>query len=370
MCFATNVECDAVNLRRAIFAAYLLGVPVFAIQRSETYSNPFVEPGAFTLFHSQGPGRTLVNLAPHLKVANGTPVTMDSLTFDPKMGESELQELLQTIARAEPGEVIVLKSSQVAFIWVNVDASVQSDPTKRRVPLRFMKQQCGSLHGMVEARRGSTGKLDMATGGFPVDLAHAMTYHKLQGATLEKLIVCLNKARSGAATMQFSGLYVCATRVRTFANIRRLPGVAAQLAYVPGLRPDSDIAGFLSKQHIVNPIPGYSNVDDAADAEPGPVRHLIDTLPEDQTERNAALRAMWKPHIPPQAAESLPPQPPAAPAPKPAAKRIAPANPRGKKAIAAAAAVAVAAAPAAAVRRNPGRRAAPAPAAKRPTKKR
>jgi len=57
----------------------------------------------------------------------------------------------------------------------------------------------------------------------PVDLLFAVTYHKLQGVTLDKLILSISKHPNHLLRLALSSLYVGISRVKKLDDIRVLP---------------------------------------------------------------------------------------------------------------------------------------------------
>ena len=57
----------------------------------------------------------------------------------------------------------------------------------------------------------------------PVDLLFAVTYHKLQGITLDKLILTINKHPNPFLRLVLSSLYVGMSRVHKLSEVRVLP---------------------------------------------------------------------------------------------------------------------------------------------------
>ena len=56
-----------------------------------------------------------------------------------------------------------------------------------------------------------------------IDLAFAITYHKVQGQTMDKIILDLNKRPTTLKQLDFHAFYVGMTRVELPQHIRILP---------------------------------------------------------------------------------------------------------------------------------------------------
>ena len=72
----------------------------------------------------------------------------------------------------------------------------------------------------------------------PVDLLFAVTYHKLQGVTLDKLILSINKHPNHRLRLVLSSLYVGLSRVHTLNEIRVLPYSSEDVDYLITLKHD------------------------------------------------------------------------------------------------------------------------------------
>ena len=74
---------------------------------------------------------------------------------------------------------------------------------------------------------------------FGLSLAFAVTYHKLQGQTLDRVILDLNS--SGAARLDIPSVYVGVSRVREGKHIRMLPLQASERLRLLNLEFDKDL---------------------------------------------------------------------------------------------------------------------------------
>ena len=70
----------------------------------------------------------------------------------------------------------------------------------------------------------------------PVDLLFAVTYHKLQGVTLDKLILSINKHPNPRLRLVLSSLYVRISRIHSLREVRVLPYAAEDVDYLVMLK--------------------------------------------------------------------------------------------------------------------------------------
>ena len=227
-------------------------------------------------FVAGAPGHLLINLNPTKRLANGTPVIYHSLTFKPE-DQAKVDNLIADqrksgIVSGATIKVPVPESINVAVPSVlatddNIGERVAvTDCTHVSPSGALVLAQCivipiPLLHKCPNAgpRKHFEAKLPRAaTAGFlsgtkfdmlkyeahPVTISFALTYHKLQGQTLSKLILDLNKAPKGAGALSLRHVYVGMSRVKTANGLRILPFVSG----------GNQHGHLLSKKHCPNLI--------------------------------------------------------------------------------------------------------------------
>jgi hypothetical protein len=161
------------------------------------------------------------NISPSFGIANGTQAVLHSLTLNPE--KVDVDDVWQQISLTQPGELfelqvlplsinIVLINSQQAF---DAQASLFTDNLVVPVLLNTRSPRILKVAGRSNLPR----KLTFYDYG--IDLAFALTYFKVQGLTLERIILDLDTTvlpRIGVAAM-----YVGLSRVRQGDHIRILP---------------------------------------------------------------------------------------------------------------------------------------------------
>ena len=169
-------------------------------------------------FFVQGaPGILLENLNATSGLANGTPAILDSLLFSNDDERSIVKKLLSA---AQPGQFIQIPvpSAIIAtFPTLNrhewKHESLHDDIVK--IPLAYKSH--------IKNRIKYAKKQYVNYKSHMIDLAFAITYHKVQGQTLDKIILDLNKRPSSLKQLDFHAFYVGMTRVELPQNIRILP---------------------------------------------------------------------------------------------------------------------------------------------------
>jgi len=178
------------------------------------------------MYFVQGaPAIVLENIATEVGVANGTTCTLHSIILDPLKESTE--QHWSNMDLLAPGDIYWLPDEDIP-IFVNVEfnhmPTTQWDPTlsivKGRivVPLPMCKDK--------ECREAKTGKLkkwNFSYHTFWIELAFAVTYYKVQGQTINRIILDLNHAGSVQKKMDLASFYVGLSRVRHAEHIRILP---------------------------------------------------------------------------------------------------------------------------------------------------
>jgi hypothetical protein len=173
----------------------------------------------------RAPAMILVNVVPHLCISNGTGGIMHSLTW---ASEAETEENLARIAKGLPGELVQVSRPQYVNIVIR---SRHALPLPRVDPVTFdtlgpnpppvpAGQEMSYLFPMQlwDCRerwvgKGASRRLELpACKSHMIELGFAFTFYKIQGATLEKLILDFNFPT--AMECKFAAIYVGITRVR------------------------------------------------------------------------------------------------------------------------------------------------------------
>ena len=79
-----------------------------------------------------------------------------------------------------------------------------------------------------------------------VDLLFAVTYHKLQGVTLDKLVLTINKHPNRLLRLVLSSLYVGISRVHNLSEVRVLPYNDQDVDYLANLKFDDLLSAWIS----------------------------------------------------------------------------------------------------------------------------
>ena len=151
-------------------------------------------PGQLNAFLEDAPCVVNENITPH--VANGTVGVMRK--FFVQRGLASLQETIFPNVFFIPREV--------KYVDVEVPHSASLIPLK--------------------TRRFGTGSMKNA-GSMQYELAYCFTFHKIQGVTVDEIVLDLGKRPHVLGHLDFFGVYVALSRVRSLEGIRILPFRAA-----------------------------------------------------------------------------------------------------------------------------------------------
>jgi hypothetical protein len=249
-----NEQRYAINLSRAVAMATRTGQPVIAWKlplhpdsvgviesialRHETTSKKLLEDeNETTVFFVKGANAIVCeNIATDLRIANGTRCIMHSILLNPSSAEFHWEKIRQVA----PGDIYWLPDDATP-LYLNVEfvnlSEDEWNPLMTIVP--------GSVvipMPLCERNRCKLAKtLDLASCkccyyNYGIELAFAVTFYKVQGCTLDRIILDLNHVGGHSKTVDLSSLYVGLSRVRKFEHIRVLPITGTTREFLSGLR--------------------------------------------------------------------------------------------------------------------------------------
>ena len=183
-------------------------------------------PEMMFVFVRGGPAFVTDNIGKSYGIANGTKAVFHSLTFSPEAPPALVKEAMDMIAAARGGDVIDLPviprsvnvelvreaEEEAAFPW---PAACTLVPGKVVVPIltsgrkRKKVDLYGTYNRTVYVKRHQ------------VDAGFAITFHKVQGQTMDKVIVDINK-RCFKPHLCYTAFYVAISRVKQGADLRVL----------------------------------------------------------------------------------------------------------------------------------------------------
>ena len=166
-------------------------------------------------------------------IVNGAHCTQHSITLSTNTPEEKEYHasLLQRIAAAEPGEVIMLDccpvSINVEITHADLTKYSKHDtlvPNKAVVPIPMVAYTRYEIIKAHETFHQDITRISYKSVG--LELGFAITFQKTQGRTIERLILDLNVWPSGS--IGFEMALVGMTRVRDLKHIRMLPLLPGQ----------------------------------------------------------------------------------------------------------------------------------------------
>lgn len=191
------------------------------------------------------PGAPTQNINPGKGLANGTPVTMHSLCL------REGTELEHEVLTAEPGHIIMMSPGELPLA-INVEVTAATVDAAAWPAAETMEEGKIVIPVRMESKSKEVKLPPCRQNGRPVpgfkvrvrrhavELGFSITFHKVQGKTLVRAILDLNK-RPGMPYMTYNMLSIALTRVREGKHIAILPplaGVPGTLDHLLHLRPD------------------------------------------------------------------------------------------------------------------------------------
>ena len=219
------------------------------IPESEVFT---LQSGFIGMFTPDAPAFLTENINPGMGLANGTFVRMHSLTFS-EMAKVDEAALRAQIANAAPGQRIHL---EVPPSFINVSVELP-DHVKSKWPAEntLVKEECvipiglctlpekiNLSHLINTTQYSGTVRVQ----NHRVELGFAVTFHKIQGKTLSKLILELNQ-RPFNPQICFNSLLVAISRVTSREGLRVLKARSPNsFLYLTRLKPDPSLKTWLS----------------------------------------------------------------------------------------------------------------------------
>ena len=321
----TNQERNAINAAQLERFSVANNVPVvrWPLPLSGTTANRLSSDDTVRAYESHpvqlyqsfcegAPGYLTDNIGSRVGLANGTFVTYHSLTFS-SGGNAEAQGLVAAaiadIKAGIGGQTVTLP---VAPLSVNVrvpfgDAAVAAwDPALTLVPGSVVVPLVQSAKNQeVVKLAGVFSGSSVTVTPHAVELGFALSIWKCQGRTLSKVVLALNRRPSGTQ-FNHAGLFVAFSRVKRSADMRRLPGQAADcFDYLLDLKPQWELqcwqagfdgegrwspaaarAAFLATAAIASPLPAKKG--GAAARRVSVVRPLNFPVPDDEFDTRQA----------------------------------------------------------------------------------
>ena len=212
-----------------------------------------LESGLLGMFVEGAPAYINQNINPSMGLANGTYVVMHSLSFNENVSQRELGEIERQLNHAKPGERVHLPFPP-QFINVSVplpqEIAKNWPPDSTLVPGEVVipiglctsktriKAKCQFQNKLYK------GNVDLTE--HRVEFGFVVTFHKVQGKTLNKVILELNK-RPFQPSLTFNMLLVALSRVKSREGIRIVKlRTGNNLDYLKQLKRDSDLRIWLA----------------------------------------------------------------------------------------------------------------------------
>ena len=226
------------------------------------------EPSLWGYFVKGAPAvLTVENISQGRGLVNGTRVTLDSFTMDPKL-RLNVDTLLQDVG---PGGVVTLPQQPLSiqvrphvkstFLNRLREFSVSTQPDDVIIPI--LQSGKGELEKELSSVWSAThiGQRRLSCKSTHLlELGFAFTDYKMQGKSTDRFILSLSHREAGAR-FDLTSVYVLASRVRTRGGLRALSADENNFSHLSELRPAPELAiwdagyddnGFFSTQKAVD----------------------------------------------------------------------------------------------------------------------
>jgi hypothetical protein len=251
----SNTERHALNLTQARRFAIKNGVPILRWKHDLTVSASSLddiakdllydnEPELTGLFVEGAPALLSRNINPMKGLANGTPVTLHSITMCP---DDDPEDIINKIRNASPGDFVDIPPP----LSVNVKCT-SIDATEWNIQHTLVQ---GQVVIPLIAQSHHKNKIEFGDNGTTIryksyihELAFALTFHKIQGQTVPRIILDLNNRPKQLGRLNFFGVYVGVSRVKFGKNLRILPCQPdSSLSHLKRLKPDPCLKEWLER---------------------------------------------------------------------------------------------------------------------------
>ena len=200
-----------------------------------------------------------------LALVNGTPITMHSMTLANQDEHERVNKLLYGENPLQYGQEVAIEQPLCIYVEVNETMDGKELTAKRSAQLQKLRTlSCAGdkivipmmprkwtkgpksynyYNHATQQPYSSVGVNDV----FAFQLAFAMTVHKAQGRTIDKVVIDLHDQPTVGSRLAFEGVFVAISRVRSRKNLRLLPhGNTFEKAYgyITKLRPSPQVTAF------------------------------------------------------------------------------------------------------------------------------
>ncbi len=184
----------------------------------------------FAIFVQDGPCYLTNNINPAKGLANGTAAIMRRLVFET---QEQHDECKAQISAAAPGELVDLLFDPIA-VMVNVPSMS---------PTAYTDKSLQDITGLTDEDKAAGFVIPIMPSQYPeklkigkdstqsvwnyyepgFEIGFSITFHKVQGLTLKRVILCLNPEVYSLSNVTFRGLYVGLSRVRDGSHVKIFP---------------------------------------------------------------------------------------------------------------------------------------------------
>jgi hypothetical protein len=272
---SSNYERHNINLHKARAFARDMGVPILTwrkplvgrlatILNDQTLDLLYENTAELTGIFVQCAPCVLrdENINPTRGLANGTAASLHSITF---ANTEELVKCENLINKAQPGELISIPVPSSINVEIKFNESDKIDRINawpNNLTLQPGKDQTSKavVIPLLQKIAVKGIKFKNTTIDYKdhfIDLSFAMTFHKIQGKTVDKIILDINQrpgTKDRMHPIDFFGLYVGISRIKNSSNLRILPPHhGGYFSHIEHLKCDPDLRRW---------IQGYKNNQD------------------------------------------------------------------------------------------------------------
>lgn len=222
--FAKSVGAPIVAIRLPLSDYSTSAFTASSIRTGRSYESLLDEHDDLTFYFVRGaPVMCKDNVSPTFGIANGSQAILHSLTLNAE--NCKIDDVWAEIDATPPGEVVYLKELPLSINIqlknddddIDIDTMSTLVPGSKIIPMLLNMRSPRKLKVAKQARR----LRQLTFFDYGVDLAFALTYFKVQGLTLDRVILDLDT--TVMPRINVAAIYVGLSRVRMAKHIRILP---------------------------------------------------------------------------------------------------------------------------------------------------
>lgn len=178
-------------------------------------------------------------------IANGVRGRMIGFVYK---DQAKQQSVLQRLRLGSAGEVI-REDRAPDYLIVEFEANEKYNAVPTMIPgRRVVPVTLQAIDEILELPGGTERQNKVAWMAFPVEVAFSITFHKCQGLTLERVVICAPKrVGKGGAALTYEMMLVALTRTTMNDHVRFMPSKSGtDMSHLKGLKSSKEVIEYFN----------------------------------------------------------------------------------------------------------------------------